>query len=239
MTKTTSKLFIVCAVGLGLVGFNQLKEGNSSRAINTENTVIVRDNSCSSTQCDRQSSKHIYLGIQLNSPEMAQLSDSIYHQVTRRGGKGKRFSIDLLDGNEANNFFSNTASRKDLRELRKHPDFDRDRQTPGLDPIPSDDEALIAGFQRAKDLIVSNGGREEFSAYIVTSGTTNPDTIAKIRYICQQLAAEGDKTGDYRLYVIGLDSSKRLSTVSALSPIAAHAVAANGEGEWEDLIKRI
>ena len=239
MTKTTSKLFIVCAIGLVLVGFNRLKEGNSLGAINTESTAIVRDDSCSSTQCDRQSSKHIYLGIQLNSPEMAQLSDRIYHQVTRRGGKGKRFTIDLLKGDRANNLFSSTASRKDLRKLRKHPDFDRDRQTPGLDPIPSDDEALIESFQRAKDLIVRNGGQGEFFAYIVTSGTTNPDTIAKIRYICQQLAAEGDKTGDYRLYVIGLDSSKRLSTVSSLSPIAAHAVAANSEGEWEDLIKRI
>jgi hypothetical protein len=183
--------------------------------------------------CDPEKSE-VYLGIQPNTETTAQLTEDVWHFMAKRS-RNSRISIDLLKGDSAQTIYSNPANKRALQELRQT--IDPNPNTPEMDIIPSSDRALVAAFQRFKDLAIANGDKSEFHAYILTAGTTDERTLSQLKTICEKLAEQTDS--DFHIYLIGLTEANRLKTVSALHPIAAHAHSA-GESfsEVQKLIRK-
>lgn len=185
--------------------------------------------------CDPEKSE-VYLGIQPNTETTAQLTEDVWHFMAKRS-RNNRISIDLLKGDSAQTIYSNPANKRSLQELREA--IDPNPNTPEMDMIPSSDLALIAAFQRFKDLAIANNGKTEFHAYILTPGTTDERTLSQLKTICEQLAEKTEGEGNFHIYLIGLTEANRLKTVSALHPIAANAYSAGQSfAEVQKLIRK-
>lgn len=196
-------------------------------------------NSCSTDVCQDPESEgaQIYIALQPNSPEIAQLTEDFVYSVLRQAKRKQTFDIDLLNGNKSHILRSGSATRKDLGELVKQ--FDPNEKTVEIEPTSSTDLALIHSFNRFKNLAISNADRRPFAAYLVTSGTSDPNTIASIHQICQQLAQSG-RTQKVRIYLIGLAPENRLNMTSALHPLASNSDSASASyNEWIELVKKL
>lgn len=183
--------------------------------------------------CDSEKSQ-VYLGIQANTKATAELTEDLLHSIGRRI-KGNRMTIDILKGDAAQTTYSNPISKQILQELRGK--IDPNPHTPKMDIIPSSDRALVAAFQRFKDLARANPN-QELHGYILTPGTTDEITLEQIKTICQELASQtqGDR---FHIYLVGLTEENRLKTVSALHPIRANAYSAGQSfSEVQKLIRQ-
>lgn len=179
----------------------------------------------------------VYLALQPNSPPAALTVEDVLHSLSKQVRPHHRVIIDHLIKNSAQNLHSNPITRQGVQDIRNR--IDPNPQTPELEPISSSDEALIQAFKRANDLVIQNAGRCKLHIYIVSKGSKNPETLARIRQIFAHLS-QTNRNPNFRVYLIGLSEEYRLPMTSAVAPIAAHVHSAGMvQYEWSRHLRKI
>lgn len=179
----------------------------------------------------------VYLALQPNSPQAALTVEDVLHSFSKQVRPHHRVIIDYLSNNSTQNLHSNPITRRGVQDIRNR--IDPNPKTPELEPISSSDEALIQAFKRANDLVIQNAGRCKLNIYIVSKGSKNPETLARIRQIFAHLS-QTNRNPNFQIYLIGLSEEYRLPMTSAVAPIAAHVHSAGMEHyEWSKHLKNI
>lgn len=221
---------IALIAGAGLIAANK----NSNSAINSPGSTSCIDGNCTNVE---DKGEYIYISLQPNNAELALLIDDLLYKLSRQAKKKQTYDFDLLNGDRVEAFFKGKLDRQVIKGIRK--DFDANPNTVKIDPTLSSDRALVESVNRAVGLATANGESRSFKAVIVTPGTSDPDTIARIQEICQRLTDSG-KTENVRIYLVGLDPAHRIKTMSAFHPLAANTSSATASySEWSRLLRKL
>lgn len=183
--------------------------------------------------CEPEIKPTIYVALQTNSSENAELAENFMYSLSRQA-KRQSFIIDQLKQDQANNIYSNPANRRGLQQIKVDPD----PTTKIVEPIYSNDQALIQAFQRINDL-TDSADVQPLYVYILTSGTTDPNTLNNIKYLCEKIAKKANSQ-NLHVYLIGLNPHNRVPTATALSPIKANSKSAGiSYEEWNQFLREI
>lgn len=232
--QNNNPLLILAAIalllGTGLIAANK----NSDSPINAPAPTPCLNQNCIKAE---EKGEYIYLSLQPNNDELALLTDDLLYKLSRQAKKEQIYDLDLLNGDRIEAFFKGKLDREVIKGIRE--DFDANPNTVEIDPTLSSDRALLESVNRAVGLATANAEERPFRAVIVTPGTSDPDTIARIQEICQRLAESG-KTENVRIYLVGLDPAHRIKTMSAFHPLAANTSSATASySEWNRLLRKL
>jgi len=177
------------------------------------------------TACSENSGSTIVSIFQANSPEAADLVKNFLYQLGRKVKPGQRLVLHRLKGQQVEALYSNNFNaRRDLNELHSQ-----------LESVPSDDQALVQGFQIAKEEAIKNMGVRPIDIFIVSEGTSNPASLKEINYICSKIAEAN--VPKLHLHLIGLAPDKRILMANAIQPMGKHARSAGtGDSEWLQIL---
>jgi hypothetical protein len=174
--------------------------------------------------------------LQPNSPETVETSEDLLHKISRKI-KGKHLEISLLKGDRVNLHHSQATTRLDISDIADS--LDPNPETPEFEIIPSSDEALVPAIQRFSDRVHDLKASENLTSFIVTSGTSDPNIILKLRYLLQKVAKSPNAIRS-RLYVIGLTPDNRLPLSDAVHPIADFVeFSSDNSKEWKKIVQRL
>lgn len=214
-------LLIFPTVGFLTFGSQELKHPNGSH-----------------NPSDRQpnsTTTFIQLAIQLNTPEQSSIAEDVLHFTARRVRPRHFVEVSTVAENGVNVIYSKAANRRAIQGLRSQ--LDGDPSTRNLDPIPSDEAALVKAVQRFSDRLNQTQGKEPIYFYLVSAGTRNPQIIAQIKGICESIPQE--YLAQAHLYAIGLSPENRLPMASGFAAIGSHVEFAGQEySEWIQLIRK-
>lgn len=175
--------------------------------------------------------------LQPNSPQTAEQVENFLDRLSRKVHPNRWFVVHRLKGQQVEALYSNIANgRRSLLEL--YPQLDSNRLTQQLEPVPSDDRALVQAFQIAKEEAINNSNRRRIYIYLLTPGTSNPSTLTEIHHICEKLAEA--KVPNLHLYLVGLAPENRMSMANAIEPMGEHARSAGtNDSEWIQLLNEL
>lgn len=232
--QNNNPLLILTAIalitGVGLIAANK----NPGSAINSPGSASCIDPNCALAE---DKGEYIYISLQPNNAELALLTDDLLYEFSRQAKKDQIYDLDLLNGDRIEAFFKGKLDRQVIKGIRK--DFDANPNTVEIDPTFSSNRALVQGVNRLVGLATANAEKHHFKAVIVTPGTSDPDTIARIQEISQRLADSG-KAENVRIYLVGLDPAHRIKTMSAFHPLAANTSSATASySEWSRLLRKL
>jgi hypothetical protein len=174
-------------------------------------------------QCQSHASKadYYYAGMANNGAE--QKTNAKLLSILAKIDSHK-ITIDQVNGNQLDTLYSSNHNQRAVQDIGKKWPI-----------VPATDPGIVAPFQRLRTF-GSQGNRYQNSylqAYIVTTGTSDPATLAKLGSAAREL--QGFTC--LRINVIGLDKAHRLKMSEALSPVAdrLHFSSSNYQ-EWQNLI---
>jgi hypothetical protein len=171
---------------------------------------------------------------QPNIPEVASMVENVLHEITKKVKSNQRVEVSLISDSGINVIFSKRPTKRAIRGLHKY--IDVNQSTPGIDPIPSSETRLVDAVQRFRDRVLASKGNS-IHFYLVTSGTSAPQTIKRIQDICRSLSQQNLQNA--HLYVLGLSSNHRIPISQGFSPIGAHVEFASADyNEWIQLIRK-
>jgi hypothetical protein len=175
--------------------------------------------------------------LQPNSPQTAEQVGDFLDRLSRKVHPDRRFVVHRLKGQQVEPLYANIASgRRSLLEL--YSQRDSNPSTQQLEPVPSNDRALVQAFQIAKEEAIDNSNRRRIYIYLVTPGTSNPSTLTEIHHICEKLAEA--KVPNLHLYLVGLAPENRLPMANAIAPMGKHARSAGtNDSEWIQLLNEL
>ena len=135
----------------------------------------------------------------------------------------RQITIDRVTGDQLNTIYSNRHDRRAIQQVAKQWTI-----------VPVTEKGIVAPFERIHAIGHSNDDIGIFSkVYIFTAGTSNPDTLEKIRTAATTLQGYSC----LQVNVIGLDSANRLKMSEALNPINTKLrFASRDRQEWQQLI---
>lgn len=176
-------------------------------------------------KCNENTGSTIVVISQANYPESAQLVQDFFHHLSRKAKPGQRLVLHRLKGQQVEALYSNKfPTRRDLQDIY-----------PQLQAVPSDEQALVQGFQIAKDEAIKNMGVRPIDIFIFSEGTSNPASLKEINYICSKIAEAN--VPNLHLHLIGLAPDKRLLMANAIQPMGKHARSAGkGDSEWLQIL---
>ncbi len=171
--------------------------------------------------CDSPPERHqtVYVALESNTSEEKLFSQDVLYEMSENFSGRSQIVIDELKGKSTVNVFSDKASSHALREA--------------IDVVEitlSDDEALVSAIHRAALLGQDN---KPVFAVLVTSGTIDKQSIAKIR------AATKDIKENTFLYVIGVTEENRLPMSNAFSEVRGNVKLGSSETEMLSVASKL
>jgi hypothetical protein len=132
------------------------------------------------------------------------------------------FTIDKVNGDQLQTIYSNEHDQRVIQSIANN----------SLVIAPVTPQGIVAPFQRLHTF-GKNPSNIMLQAYIITSGTSDPTALTKIRTAAQNLT----KFHCLQVNVIGLDPAHRIKMSEALSPIRSHLrFSGSDQQEWQQLI---
>jgi hypothetical protein len=180
---------------------------------------------CSGNSCISESTQRtVYIGMAINNEDELKFDQNFIDAIAKKIGDSK-IVFDTLEGNDIRNQFSpNMSSRRSLLELSTK-----------LKVTSSSDKAIVLAFNRMLEIGEKNGQRPLY-AYILTSGTSDPATLAEIHAISVAFAKK--KVPNVHFHIVGLSPTHRLEMSKAIAPLDdCMKFSSASDGEWVQLLQ--
>jgi hypothetical protein len=159
--------------------------------------------SCTSDNSDK---KQAYISYSLGDNKSTDFARNANYEIANNSTPNMGLNIDIMAGDGVKNIYSTSANRPEVQDLDKLLQQES----------ASNDLALIAAVKRIQELAKTG---EPLTAYIVHPGTSDPNTLAEIKHIAEEIATSGNK--QLKIYLLALSPAHKIPTVAAFKPIAA------------------
>lgn len=173
---------------------------------------------CQIREGQLSSSKTLYFAIEANTSEEKLLGQDVLHEASRGLQNGNYVVIDFMKGSQVINLFSDQASTQGIREAMNE-----------LSQNQSAADAIVKAIDRAVKL----ENNSEVAAVIVTSGTSDTDTLSWMTKLIEQLPPTTT------LYFIGLEPGNRLPMSSAFAGVRDRVKFAVLDEEWIAVMEQL
>ncbi|MDJ0797873.1 MAG: hypothetical protein QNJ51_13835 [Calothrix sp. MO_167.B12] len=186
---------------------------------------IILLTSCidSSEKC----SPEVYIGLQLNSQQDVKLAKTFLYEASKNADNNL-FHVDVFRGDNIAYMFSDPYNKKAIRDIIQKE----------LEEKESNDKALINAFIRVTNLVIDSKNDKDLYAYIVSSGTSDKNTIQQIKKIVDDFAKNQNKLQKLHLYLIGLTTDNRKPIVdTALKSLPNTKALSIRKSEWKSHIE--
>jgi hypothetical protein len=162
----------------------------------------------------------LYLASSTPTESEKQIAIQVTNALAR--SHSRIFTIDQVNGDQLQTIYSNEHDQRVIQSIANN----------NLVIAPVTPQGIVAPFQRLYTF-GKNPSNIMLQAYIITSGTSDPTALTKIRTAAQNLT----KFHCLQVNVIGLDPAHRLKMSEALSPIRSHLrFSGTDQQEWQQLI---
>lgn len=180
----------------------------------------------SETNGSKRCNPEVYIGLELNSQQDVKLAKTFLHKTSKKADNNL-FHIDILTGDDVAYIYSDSYNKKAVRDIIQEK----------LEKKESSDKALEKAFNRVKNLVIKSKTNEDLYAYIVSSGTSNENTIQQIKQIIDDFASNQTKSKKLHLYLIGLtDENRTLLVDNALKSLPNTKHSSSTFSEWKNHI---
>ncbi len=179
---------------------------------------------CSGNSCTSESPQRtVYIATAIKNEDDLSFVLNFSYAIAKKIGESTVI-VDTLNGQNIENLFSGDASRRSVQDISTK-----------LKVTPSDDKAIVQAFNRMLEIGEKNGQRPLY-AYILTSGTSNPATLAEIHAISVAFAKK--KVSNVHFYIVGLSPANRLDLSKATAPLDDFIqFSSASDGEWVQLLQ--
>ena len=211
------KKFLAKFLTVGLIASGCVYEG---KLLNQPSSPMP----CSGISCTPElTKKTAYLAIAINNEDELKFVQNFSYVIAKKVGDSK-IIVDTLNGQNIENLFSGDASRQSVQDISTN-----------FKVSPSSDKAIVQAFNRMLEIGDKNGQRPLY-AYILTSGTSDPATLAEIHAISVAFAKK--KVPNVYFHIVGLSPPHRLEMSKAIAPLDdCIKFSSASDGEWVQLLQ--
>ena len=211
MKKFIAKLLVVGSIATGCV--------YGGKFLNPPPPILCSGNSCTS----ESTQSTVYIAIAINNEDELRFVQNFIYAIAKKVSDST-IIVDTLNGQNIENLFSGEASRRSVQDI-----------STTLKVTPSNANAIVQAFNRMLEIGDKNRQRPLY-AYILTSGTSDPATLAEIHSISVAFAKK--KVPNVHFHIVGLPPAHRLEMSKAIAPLDdCMKFSSASDGEWVQLLQ--